>query len=134
MYFLNVFYRHKICWLGFIHLQLIKFIAFFFNCQDFRFCGLAAFILKLVYGSSIVCVYCLRDIILKTSQEVCCFIVAGLTRMFSVPWGHSVFNATQLTIYWIRYGRLTQAEIPFFSFHLFETFAQTFPDKLSSFV
>lgn len=57
-------------------------------------------------------VFYIGGFILKTWQEVSCFIAASLTRMFSVPWGHSVFNGTQLTIYWTRYGRLTRTEIP----------------------
>lgn len=57
-------------------------------------------------------VFYVGGFILKPWQEASCFIAASLTRMFSVPWGHSVFNGTQLTIYWTRYGRLTRAEIP----------------------
>ncbi|XP_076017456.1 F-BAR and double SH3 domains protein 2-like isoform X2 [Genypterus blacodes] len=48
--------------------------------------------------------------------------------MFSVPWGHSVFNGTQLTTYWTRHGRLTQAQISLFSY-LFETFAHILLDR-----
>lgn len=47
---------------------------------------------------------------MKTCPEVPRSIVANVKRTFSVPWGHSVFNGTQLTIYRTRYGRLTRAE------------------------
>lgn len=64
--------------------------------------------------------------ILKRWQEVSGFIVAGLTRMFSVPWGHSVFNGTQLTIYCTRHGRLTWAKTPSNTYHLCGKIVQSF--------
>lgn len=71
-------------------------------------------------------VFYIGGLILKTCPEVSCFVVANVKRTFSVPWGHSVFNGTQLTIYWTRYGRLTRAEILSFSSHSYETFCTNF--------